>query len=154
MVDGSMFPVVAGLGIGIAFVVIFSIMLQPASIQVNEELILKYSELPEVKYFLDKYPEAKATVKKTPIENYFVVSYTVDRRVEPPSELYTGINSFAIEVNSRNNLVWFDLNCYVHQGMTIGATLTDTSLIDEAGDNCFQGIYPIGSQDYLREDTE
>lgn len=119
MVDGSTFPVMAGLAIGIAFVVLFSAMLKPDFILSDEELVAKYSKLAEVRFFLDKYPEAKAAVSRSPNENDLQISYTVERQVEPPSELHTGINTFGIHVYTRPNHLSLGLSCGVYQGVTI-----------------------------------
>lgn len=159
MVNGSSIPVVAGLAIGIAFIVLFSVMLKPDFMLTDEELISKYSKLTEVEYFLERYPEATATVNRSPNENYVEVSYTIERQVASPSELYTGINIFGMHVSSRSNHVSFGLTCGVYHGVTIGGGLVDLDSIEQAEENCFRnpnndGMFePDNSGDELNEEV-
>lgn len=59
MVTSSGIPVIAGLTIGIGFLVLFSVLFRPTSVLSDSKLLSSYSELAEVKYFFDKYPDAK-----------------------------------------------------------------------------------------------
>ena len=138
-------PVIAGLAVGIAFVVLFSAMLKPDFMLSDEELVAKYSELAEVKYFLEKHPDAKAEVSRNQNDNYLSISYSVERQVAPPSELYTGINVFGIDVYTKPNHLSLGVFCAVYHGVTIGGGSHDVSIggglksdrIEEAEKNCF-----------------
>lgn len=121
-----------------AFVVVFSVVLKPDFLLSDDELISKYSKIAEVRHFLEKYPDAKAEVSRSPYEKYFEISYNVERQVEPPSVLYTGINIFGINVYNRPNHLSLAISCGVSQGLTFELGFDDINAIDEAEKNCFQ----------------
>jgi hypothetical protein len=138
MVIGSAFPVIAGLAIGIAFVVLFSAMLKPDFMLSDKELISKYSELAEVKYFLEKHPEAKGDVSRSQYENELEISYIIEKQVAPPSQLYTGVNTFGIHIFTKPNQLSVGIFCGVYHGVTIGGGYdANINSIDEAEKNCF-----------------
>lgn len=147
-------PVVTGLAVGIAFVVLFSAIPMPGFMLSDRELVSKYSELAQVKYFLDRYPDAKAEVSRYPKEDNVEIVYSVERQAEQPSGLYKGINTLGLHVYTRPDTYHsrpFELSCKVDQGMTIGWTYADTSAIDEAERTCFHGEYPPVSHDFPRQ---
>lgn len=145
MGDSTTAPVISGLTIGIAFVILFSAMLKPAFTLPERELVSKYSELAEVQYFLEKYPDAKAEVSRGLNENSVEIVYSVERRAEQPSELYTGTNTLGLHVYTKPDPYHprqFELACKVHQGMTVGWTFADAGAMEEADKTCFHGDYP------------
>ena len=147
----DLIPVIAGLSIGIAFVVSFAIVLRPDTMLSDEELVAKYSELEEVKYFLEKHPEAKADVSRNPYESYLGISYSVERQVAPPSELYTGINTFGIQIYTKPNQLSVGIFCGLYHGMTIGGlNNANINSIDEGEKNCFEPEPVVGIGDRPR----
>ena len=155
--QGAAFPVIAGLAVGIGFVILFFVMLKPAFTLSDRELISKYSELAQVKYFLEKYPDAKAEVSRGLNGNSVKIVYSVERQVEQPSGLHTGTNTLRLHVYTRPDPYHprqFELACKVHQGMMIGWTFADTGAMDEADKTCFYGDYPRSSGGPERYPTE
>jgi hypothetical protein len=137
MVNGSSVPVVAGLAIGIAFIVLFSVVLKPDFILTDQELISKYGKLSEVKYFREKYPDAKAEVNRNPNEESLRVSFSFERQAQPPTDWYSGINTFGITVYSEPNHLSLATSCAASQGVTIEMGFDNITSIDEAEKNCF-----------------
>ena len=73
------------------------------------------------------------------------MTYSVEKQVEPPSDLYSGINILELDVYRTTNpyrSTSFELVCKVSQGMNIGWTYADVSAFDEADQVCFHGDYP------------
>lgn len=133
-----MAPVIAGLAIGIAFVILFSSISMPDFMLSDEELVAKYSKFAEVKYFLEKYPDAMAEVKRSPDkEDHIEISYSVERRIESASDGYTGTNFFGIHVYSEPDQLSFGLACGVVNGATIGWGFEGVGAIDAIGNECF-----------------
>lgn len=145
-------PVIAGLAVGIAFVVLFSMMFKLASFVLSDkELIAKYSELAEVRYFIEKYPDAKAEVIRTTDENSVEIVYSVERQAEQPSGLSAGVNTLGLHVYTRPNLpLSLGVSCGVHEGLIIGWGYADNGSIDGAEETCFDGEYPEVSPDMPR----
>jgi hypothetical protein len=146
--------VITGLAAGIGFIVLFSVMLKPDFMLSDEELVAKYNKLAEVKYFLEKHPDAKAEVTRSPNDNYLAISYRIEGQVAPPSQLYTGVNVFGIDVYAKPNHLSLGIFCGVYHGVTIGWGLADIASIDEAEKNCFpvsenEGIFEPHPDDDL-----
>jgi len=105
----------------------------------DEELVSKYSKIPEIKYFLEKYPDANIEVDRSPYERYIGISFGVERQVDPPS-IYTGIHSLGIRLYT--NPYHVSLNMYCGKtGMTGEWGLSGISQVDEAEKECFQTSY-------------
>ena len=138
MTDSGL-PVVAGLAVGIGFMVLFAIILRPDLTLSDQELIAKYSKLAEIHYFLEKHPDAKAEVGRYPYEQALSVSYSVEKQVDPVSGLYTGINVLTItaDKNELNHLT-LSIDCTVSRGVTVQSNFDDVSAIGTAEEWCFQ----------------
>lgn len=154
MANGSAIPVVAGLAVGIGFVALFSAMLKPDVAPSDKELVSKYSELAEVKYFLEKYPDAKAEVSRSQNEDNIEISYSVERQAEQPSGLDKGINNLGIHVYTKSTYLPLEILCRVHEGGTIGWAFDGVGTIDEAEKTCFDGDYPPVSSDVPRSPVQ
>ncbi|MEW6605114.1 MAG: hypothetical protein AB1351_10580 [Thermoproteota archaeon] len=63
MVDGSVIPLISGLAIGIAFVVMFSLVFIPVTALTNGEAIEKAKSFNEVQLFLKMHPGQKYPLK-------------------------------------------------------------------------------------------
>jgi hypothetical protein len=136
----SILPVIAGLAIGLAFVVLLSMNLRLDNTLSDEELIAKYSKLPETRYFLEKHPDAKADVDRISHENALMVSFSVEKQVAPASDFYSGINIFSVTAyNNRLTQLNLSVECGSN-GMTVGVGLADVSGIDAAEEWCFQTL--------------
>jgi hypothetical protein len=145
-------PVVAGLVIGIFFVVAVAWTLTPASMSSDEALIAKYSRIPEVRYFLEKHPEAQFEVERIPNEGAVIVYYRVERQVEPASEWNSGVNVLSVELyKDRMNKLALGVGCGVSQGMTIGVGIVDKTTIDIWEEKCF--TTSGGNVDVFEPDT-
>jgi hypothetical protein len=143
MVDGSSLPVIAGLAIGVAFVVLFSALIKPDFMLSDEELISKYSELAEVKYFLNKYPDAKAEVNRNPHERGSEVLFSVERQIYPSGQFYTGIHSLTVSVSAKPFHPTLFISCGLGGISTLGS-LEGTDTIDATEQRCFQPTNAIG----------
>jgi hypothetical protein len=132
-------PVIAGLVVGIAFVVAVAWSMTPASMSSDEALIAKYSRIPEVRYFLDKYPDSQVEVERIPGEGAVTVYYRVERQVQPASDWNSGINTLIVSAykNGLNQLA-LGVDCGFSQGMTIGVGIIDKTTIDIWEERCFQ----------------
>lgn len=65
-------PVIAGLAVGIAVIMLFSLTFKPVlSSLAATELIEKAKTSKQVQFFLQKYPEAKITVDRLDVEKRF-----------------------------------------------------------------------------------
>ncbi|HEU4605884.1 MAG TPA: hypothetical protein VFS46_06565, partial [Nitrososphaera sp.] len=137
MDEGSGAPVAAGLAIGITFVVVFSVVLKPDFMLTDEELISKYSDLAEVKYFLEKYPDAKVEVNRNPYEEDAEISFTVERQIYPSGQFYTGIHSLTVWVLAQPYHPAFSISCGLGWMSTAGE-LKNTGEIDSIEQWCFQ----------------
>jgi hypothetical protein len=125
-------PVIAGLIVGIAFIVAVAWSMTPASMSSDEALIAKYSRIPEVRYFLDKYPDSQVEVERLPTEQAIIVYFRVEKQVEPASEWYSGVNVLFVEAyKDRPNQLSLGVSCGFSQGMTVGVGIVDTKTIDE-----------------------
>lgn len=138
MGEGSGAPVAAGLAIGIAFVMVFSVVLKPDFMLTDEELISKYSELAEVKYFLEKYPDAGAEVNRNPNEENLRISFTVERQIYPPGQFYTGIHSLTVSVFAQPYHAAL-ISCGLG-GISSMGSLESTDAIDVMEQRCFQTV--------------
>ncbi|MEP0826022.1 MAG: hypothetical protein HRF40_11100 [Nitrososphaera sp.] len=121
----------------------------------DEELLAKYSELPAIRYFLDKYPDAKAEVDRTPHEQYFVILFTAERQVSPQRGFNSGVHSLGISVLTTP----FQPSLYVTCGL--GGMSTDQAVesietIDNTEKWCFQPTPPFysGGLDDGHEENE
>lgn len=137
MAGGSSLSVVAGLAVGIAFIILFSIAPRLDFLLSDREIISKYSNLPEVRYFLDKYPDAKAEVDRSHSERYIWVSFTVEEQVTPPSGLDTGIHVLTVSVLGRPFQPVLEISCGL-DGMTGSGPLQSIEAIDSTEQWCFQ----------------
>ena len=158
MVGSSLIPVIAGLAIGIAFVGSFAIVLRPDILLSDNELIAKYSKFDMIRYFIERHPDAEAKVERYLPQQVLSVSYSVEKQVEPASDLYSGINTLKVSADNRRNHLTFSISCGVHQGVTIEYTSDEISAIDAGEENCFQtpgnhtGVFePDISGNYLND---
>lgn len=145
-------PVIAGLGVGIGFIVFFSSMMPPAFMLPNKKLISEYSELAGVELFLEKYPNAKPEVVRSPAKTFDEIVYSIERQAEQPSKI-SGINTLTLHINTTPNYVSLELVCEVQEDGLIGWTYVDNDSMDEAEKTCFHGDYPPVSPDFPREVT-
>ena len=160
MTDSGL-PVIAGLVVGIAFVLLFAMSLRLDNTLSDDELIAKYSKLPEMRYFLEKHPDAIGTVYRYPNEQALSVSFSVEKRVAPESTWNSGINILSVSVyNNKLTQLTLGVECGVSQGLTVGLGLVDISGIDGAEEWCFQTIdrntsifEPDTSGDELNDDV-
>jgi hypothetical protein len=138
MGDATTVPVVSGLAIGIAFIMLVSSMPKPDSLLSDEELIAKYSKLPEIKYFLGKYPDAKVEVDRNPHEQYFVILFTAERQVNPERRFDSGIHSLGVSVHAPpfRQAVLF-ISCGAG-GMTTDRAVESIETIEDTEKWCFQ----------------
>jgi len=137
MGDSVSAPVIAGLAVGIALVTFFSVMIKPDSALSDKELVSKYSKVPEVSYFLDKYPDAKTEVDRNPVEEYLTVSFTIERHLAPSSVFYSGNHTLGVNVYAKPNHLSLAIFCGMG-GMTGEWGLSGMDMIDEAEKECFQ----------------
>lgn len=163
----SVLPVLAGLAVGVTFIVLFAMALRPDNVLSDEELIAKYSKLAQISYFLEKHPDARAEVERLSSEQALLVSYRVERQVEPASDLYTGINILSVSAyKDELNHVTLSVDCGVSQGLTAGITFRtgvsfdEISAIDAWEERCFPtsdnnlGLtYPDATGDELNDDV-
>ena len=98
MSDGSLISVMAGVAAGIVLIVSFSMMFKPDLMLTEGQLISKYSKIPEIPYFLEKYPDAIVEVNTNPYERGSSILFQVERQVDPPSYFYAGLHSLGIGV--------------------------------------------------------
>ncbi|HLG36985.1 MAG TPA: hypothetical protein VI338_02525 [Nitrososphaera sp.] len=107
----------------------------------DDELIAKYSKLPEIGYFLEKHPDAKADVDRVTYENAIMVSFSVEKQIEPASDFYSGINVLTVSAHGQKlTCVTLGIDCGISQGFTVGVGLADVSGIDAAEEWCFQTL--------------
>lgn len=133
---GEVAPVIAGLIVGVLFVALFSSTIKPDFMLTDKELISKYSELAQVKYFLEKYPDARAEVSRSPYEAGPLVSFSAERQVYPSGQFYTGIHSLTVSVNTRPYPTLL-ITCGLGWVSTMGS-LESTDTIDAIEQQCFQ----------------
>jgi hypothetical protein len=145
MTDSGL-SVIAGLAIGIAFVLLFSMAWRLDNTLSDDEIIAKYSQLTEIRYFLEKYPDAQAEVERIPSGQTTIVHFRAERQVESGSEMYSGVNVLSVSayIDKLNGLT-LGIDCGVSQGPTIGVGMfhigvgiADTSAIDQWEERCFR----------------
>lgn len=150
MPDGAAAPVISGLAVGIALVVLFSVMIIPNSMLSDEDIISKYSEILEVRYFLDKYPDAIAEVNRNPNDEYLMITFSVEKKVfDLPTNSQnengetavflgnTGVHLLGINVYTKPNHLSLAIFCGM-VGMTGEWGLNGIDMVDEAEKECFQ----------------
>jgi hypothetical protein len=130
--------VIAGLAVGIAVVILFSMIIRSDSLLSDEELIARYSKIPEVKYFLSKYPDATVNVDRWDYGKHAVgVSLMTERQVYPPSDDEDGRHSFYMSVTSRP-LLPPSMLIGCGYGHVSGETpLMNIDMIDSMAQGCF-----------------
>jgi len=143
MVTGSLVPVIAGLAAGIALVVLFAVALKPDSMMSDDEIISKYSKIPEVRYFLDKYPDAKADVDRNPFEEFLTISFTVEKQIDQPAGWYTGTHNLGVNIYTKPNHVSLAIFCGMG-GMTGEEGLSGINTIDAVEQEYFRAGDEIG----------
>jgi hypothetical protein len=141
MAGGSSLSIVAGLAVGIAFVVFFSTMHRIDYMLSDEELISKYSRLPEVQYFLEKYPDAKVEINRNPNEQYIGISFTTEKQVSPPIGFNSGIHTLGLSVTARPFHPVLDISCGLG-GFGSVEPLENTGTIDFMEQRCFDPAGP------------
>lgn len=137
MATDSLVPAIAGLAAGIAFVVLFAVVLKPDSMMSDDEIISKYSKIPEVKYFLDRYPDVNADVDRNPSSGFLTISFAVERQIGQPTDWDTGIHNLGVNVYTKPNHVSLAIFCGMG-GMTGEEGLSGTNTIDAVEQECFQ----------------
>jgi hypothetical protein len=137
-------PVVAGLALGVAFIIVFAITLKPDFLLSDDELVSKYSKIPEISYFLEKYPDAAVEVSRDPNEQYLGVSFTVERQVSPPRAFDAGTHTLGVSVVSVGPFKpVLSISCGLG-GITSEASFESIETIDFTEQWCFQTINNVG----------
>lgn len=134
---GDILPVVAGLAIGIGLVVLFSVMHKPDFMLTDEELVSKYGKLGEVKYFLEKFPDARTEVNRNPNDDNLEISFIIEKRIYPASGFDAGIHSLTVSVLARPYQSTLSISCGLG-GVSTSGELENTDEIDFAEQWCFQ----------------
>jgi hypothetical protein len=131
-------PILVGLALGIATIAIFSEFVRSDNLLSDKELIARYSNVPEVKYFMNKYPDAIVSVDRydygTPMTS---VTYAIDRQVDTPTMIESGSHRLYISVLGQSlHPLTLEIGCGVG-GMTLNAALSNVSMIDAFASGCF-----------------
>jgi hypothetical protein len=83
MSEGIGLPVIAGLSVGIAFVLMFSLAIGNSFFATDDQIIASANSTPEAKVFFSEYPDGKVLVDKT--GNVFgspVIMYSYEKTYE------------------------------------------------------------------------
>lgn len=99
MADSATAPVIAGLAIGIAFVVMLSLVSFPVAALTDEELIEKTKKLKEVQLFLEMHPDAEIFVERhNDTFRAVEVHYSVTKQIMEPTRFDSGIRTKVLVV--------------------------------------------------------
>jgi len=156
-------PVVAGLVVGIAFVIAMALAMTPDTMLSDEALIAKYSKIAEVRYFLEKYPDAQVEVERISSQQATMVYFEVAKQVEPASEWNSGINVLRVSAyKDKLAPLALGIGCGTSQELAglksifyYGVGIADVSNIDAWEERCFQtsGISVIVNGEVFEPDT-
>lgn len=114
--------VAAGLAIGIAFVITFSLKFIPAATALSdEELIERTKRLEEVQLFLDLYPDSEVRVVRDDMTEQIHIFYSVERQVREPKPFDSGTVTKELEamLNTRGHVWISTLTCGDRISMTM-----------------------------------
>ena len=129
-------PVIAGLVVGIAVIILFSLTFNPVlSSLTDTELIEKAKTSKQVQFFLQKYPEAKITVDR--LERGVEISFVAEKQVTNPDASQDGVSEKRLIASVDpfgGDGIALRLECY-HAGLN---TITfDGVTVDDIGNSCF-----------------
>lgn len=144
MANGSLIPAaIAGLAVGIAFVIIFSLEFMPATALTDEELIEKTKSLEEVQLFLELYPDAEVRVDRNDPPGQIHVYYSVERQAREPSTFDSGIvgKELGTTINAYGNARVSALSCLDRISLTMFHVTKDM-----IANECFDGSGTAGME--------
>ena len=89
MRDSLAGPATVAIGLGIVFVMMFSLAFAPVTTLSDAQLISRSKQIEDVQYFLAKYPDAMVEVHRD--AEKATVAYIVSRQFEPTDEYPNGV---------------------------------------------------------------
>jgi hypothetical protein len=130
-----MVPVMAGLAVGIAVIVLFSLTFKSPSSLTDTELIEKAKTSKQVQFFLQKYPEAKIAVDR--LERGTEVSFLAEKQVTNLDASQDGVSEKRLTASvdpTGGDGIALRLECY-HAGGGMIASYGVT--VDDIDRSCF-----------------
>ncbi len=86
MTDSLAGTVTVAIGLGVIFVVVFSLAFKPVTALSDEQLISKSKQVRDVQHFLAKYPDATVDVHRD--SNKVTVAYSISKQLSEPTSAY------------------------------------------------------------------
>lgn len=147
MSESPIAPVIAGLVIGIAFVVMLSLASFPVAALTDEELIEKTKKLKEVQLFLEMHPDAEISVERhNDTFRAVEVHYSVTKQIMEPTRFDSGIRTKELVVGTGSSFdddaASFTLVC--NRGER--SSMTFHASMDAIANECIVGQQPIPAE--------
>jgi hypothetical protein len=129
----SLVPVIAGMAVGIAFIVLFSLAYKPAIQLSDAELIEKTKTMKEVQFFLQKYPDAKSGVDRSALPDSLYVTHSVQIKLANYGGMDDGIREkqliVIVDPYGSNNMA-LSLSCLAPVSVSVDDGIT-IDLVDK-----------------------